>query len=932
MNEDGSNEIEELVKKLETWPFDVNVHDKLINALRINRTENAKELHGARQNKIHHFAFSTKEIGEWLEDLQFVKDVKDRTVLGLEFYKAIILDYPTSFYWSLYLEFVIESYAKYEDIIDQKFIAELVKEALNDTVHDFKNSRKVWGLVLSYFNNVFDSTGDEADFDTLLKLHLKRLCYPHETLRDSLSELSAVVSEYDPENYEQQMVAANKVFAKTLKSQRYYEVFEIKLNKNPNDPKVWIDYIEMVNKYSNGFGEVITLFHRSLVSCENRSVDDPSWLSVWLACIYIIYNEGSVLKQAALEPMLSKFIRSYPTSAISYAEYIRNCQIFEEGLGKFYGTREIILGLDLASSNSYDDWKVLALAILSYEFSLVNNGNIDLVSDLYKDAKTFVDIALNNNNDVFHSVEKLVVTVYEALDDSEQARVVIQQLLDRFKNQCEIWLYAYEFERRNRSSYEVISNLLEDGIENSKDLDWPERIFQEWLNFEQIHGNLDSFERALIKIDKILREISLNRLNIQNAAEEEIIERAKRSIGDDDMGDATRKRLKTNSSTEISRNREQFSIKISNLPRNITEDKLFKFFEDCGIPNDIKVYQEDENMPQAIIEWSGEQEVFSALTKNMKQIEGNEITIVRQLETTLWVCNFPPSSSHDHIKEMFEEIGKVVSIRFPSLKLNQSRRFCYVEYASHELAKKAVEVYGGKVLDDEITNKKYSLVVEISKPETRTNRSDVLLADREIYVQNLNFKKVNEKILEEAFKSFGTIDQIKIPLSDKMKSQGNVNNGYGFIIFKSDVAAKNALLLNESTLENRIIQVSPSKGKSTMKGNNKNPLALFNDLKTISIFNLNDTINQQQILAFLKNKFGSVNKVNVFSDIEAALVEFDLASDAGKASMLLNSETFEGKVLQVGLKSDLTRKLHGTNTAAKKLKLMVPPSLQRRRV
>ena len=51
----------------------------------------------------------------------------------------------------------------------------------------------------------------------------------------------------------------------------------------------------------------------------------------------------------------------------------------------------------------------------------------------------------------------------------------------------------------------------------------------------------------------------------------------------------------------------------------------------------------------------------------------------------------------------------------------------------------------------------------------------------------------------------------------------------------------------------------------------------------------------------------------------------------GKASLILTSEEFEGKLLNVGLKSDLTRTLNGTkNVPTKKPKLMVPPTLQRR--
>jgi RNA recognition motif-containing protein len=936
MNKDIDGEIHKLKEQLSKWPYTSNDHDKLIDILRVDRKGKTQDLHEARQNKAQYFTLSTKDIVNWLQDLQAIEDNNLRIKSILEFYRIVIHDYPTAQYWGRCLDFVLNNYNDTQNIISELIIKELFKEALNDTVHDFKNSKEIWETVLAFFNNALDISGNEADFDTLLKLHLKRISYPHESIRESFSQLSGFISKYDSKKYEQHMLAANKVFSKTLKAQRYYEEFEIGILKNPNDVKVWIDYMELVNKYAKGIDEVSVLFYRAITSDRKGSVDDPRWVSIWLAYIYILYQEEIDVKSIVLEPVLFKFVRSYPGSAVSYAEYIRNCPIFENGVELFSNMKTRALQLDLMNSNSYDDWKVLALAILSYEFSLVHSGeNIDMVADLYTDAADYVDIALENNNDVFHSVEKLVVSIYETLDDPDMARKVLMKLLENFSDQCEIWLYSYEFERRNHSSYELISKLLERAVDNSKTLDWPERIMQEWLSFEQIQGNIHSYERALIKVDKVIREMSLKRMHIQEAFESESTDKIKRNI-DDDEGeqDRSNKRQRRDSMNETTRNREEYSVKISNLPQNISEEKLKKFFDDCGTPKEIKLFQEDGKAPEAIIEWTDSKEVFASLTKNIKLIDGNEVSVIRMLGSTLWVSNFPPSFSHERVKNIFEQVGTVVSIRFPSLKLNQSRRFCYVEYASPELAHLAILNYQGKEFEDEISNKRYRLVVDMSKPNSKKTKTDTAITEREIYIQNLNFKTTTESDLESLFQTIGTIDSVKVPLNEKMKNQGNINNGYAFVVFKSEVAAKNALQLNGTTLHDRKILVSQSQAKKHNNKSEKDPAAIsnqFEELSTISIFNVSDTINRDQMTAFLTKRVGPVRHVEVFPNQEAALAEFEVPSDAGKASLILTSEEFEGKLLNVGLKSDLTRTLNGTkNVPTKKPKLMVPPTLQRR--
>lgn len=50
------------------------------------------------------------------------------------------------------------------------------------------------------------------------------------------------------------------------------------------------------------------------------------------------------------------------------------------------------------------------------------------------------------------------------------------------------------------------------------------------------------------------------------------------------------------------------------------------------------------------------------------------------------ITNYPPEYDEVNIRKLFKEHGEVVSVRFPSLKYNTHRRFCYVTFASPQQA------------------------------------------------------------------------------------------------------------------------------------------------------------------------------------------------------------------------------------------------------
>lgn len=120
--------------------------------------------------------------------------------------------------------------------------------------------------------------------------------------------------------------------------------------------------------------------------------------------------------------------------------------------------------------------------------------------------------------------------------------------------------------------------------------------------------------------------------------------------------------------------------------------------------------------------------------------------------------------------------GEIIDIRFPSLKYNTHRRFCYVQFKSSDQAKAATE-QNGKVVDG-----KLKLVAKISAPENKQNRMGPLYDGRELYVSNVDWHATEED-LSQKFSKYGKVERIRIPRNVVGKSKG-----VAFVVFSTKVS------------------------------------------------------------------------------------------------------------------------------------------------
>ena len=119
------------------------------------------------------------------------------------------------------------------------------------------------------------------------------------------------------------------------------------------------------------------------------------------------------------------------------------------------------------------------------------------------------------------------------------------------------------------------------------------------------------------------------------------------------------------------------------------------------------------------------------------------------------------------------QYGELVDVRFPSLKYNTHRRFCYVQFKSASDAEAATQLNGKEV------GKSGKLVVKMSDPGHRQDREGPVYEGREVYVSNVDWSATEED-LGSIFKIYGKVERVRIP-----RNVANKSKGIAFIVFSA---------------------------------------------------------------------------------------------------------------------------------------------------
>lgn len=504
-------------------------------------------------------------------------------------------------------------------------------------------------------------------------------------------------------------------------------------------------------------------------------------------------------------------------------------------------------------------------------------------------------------------------------------------------------------------------------------LDWPEKILEVYTNHAHGYEAVENLQAAVIFARKVTQRIVRRR---QHEAEQaaaaaaaaaasatvpqaEAVPVGSVSASEDPTSTGKRKRttdseapdehspkksrqdlqrdhaadqvvVEPSDASGFKRDREHTTVIVRHLPLHATEIRVRQFFRDCGRIKSLKLVPEPDGRPStATIEFESEEDVLAAQTKDMKDLDGSSIEVQVGTGTTLFVTNFPAAADETYIRDLFMEYGELVDVRFPSLKYNTHRRFCYVQFKSASDAEAATQLNGKEV------GKSGKLVVKMSDPGHRQDREGPVYEGREVYVSNVDWSATEED-LGSIFKIYGKVERVRIP-----RNVANKSKGIAFIVFSAKEEAAAALDMNMTKFKSRILNVALSASKSTKRQatsiikprqsdspsasspqpdgahavvedeptdavmadaprNQARPSKESLHARTVALMQVPDTVNDARIRALME-PYGTLTKIVLRPDHQGAIVEFAHTKDAGRAALgVEGKEIAPGRSIVVG--------------------------------
>jgi len=431
-----------------------------------------------------------------------------------------------------------------------------------------------------------------------------------------------------------------------------------------------------------------------------------------------------------------------------------------------------------------------------------------------------------------YRLEKIYNKYLSQAGDFARARDVYKKLIPRKGDNFDFWVryYLWEMSTWCKLAYcgkgldgkhllkpTEATKVLQRAM-NRPRLDWPEKIIETFQYHCEDHEDAEVLQSATAQIWKAKRTVQKRRekeayeayetaqaeaYQQQEQAEHDVAavqgyaENAGKRKREDEGEAGTSKKAKPAASIEVDaqveeqqplvpshtkRDRENASIVVKNLPLNTTEVRLRQHFRECGMINSLKLIPEpSRESATAWIEFESKEDVPTAQTKDMSIFDGRAIEVHVDSGSKLYVCNFPPTADEAWIRAKFQHYGDIVDVRFPSLKYNTHRRFCYIQFRSSADAQAATK------LDGEDLGGELKLVAKISDPSHKHGRQGAIYDDRELFLANLDWSASQEE-LEEAFSKYGKVEKVRIP-----KKIDGRSRGIGFVVFSNKASRRQPL-------------------------------------------------------------------------------------------------------------------------------------------
>lgn len=841
------------------------------------------------------------------------------------------------------------------ELFSEDWTREAMSIVVSEGAGDISQSHVLWDQYYNWELEILEKVSTDEkplSVNVIENILLARLQQPHANHQDTYQSYSSFTTAYKPASeYESLLISASKLRSRAVKAYEKREASEMALAAAGYSLDAYATYIAAERRRRDPDVFILCgLYERGLAEASRRQFTgelgaERTMQMFWVGYIDFVKSQGQRVE------FWRRATRSAPGSGEVWARYIRFLeQESETSEDEMHGAKNEdieaaytrALSTTLFTRGGKSDPEVdadqiipLVLARAGAEKRAVETGRADenglaTLIKVAEDGITMVRQASSSGDPRFR-LEKFLSEFYLSLADIPDAAVQLwASTAAHYRSSWAAWV-AYTDVLIRTDHHDLARKTFQDM--STKNLDYPEALWDAWHNFEHAHGSLSSLEEAINKISQARAQLETRRAREaekayaaaaaqyaeQQAASMPAVSvpatvvtqglvsvvseamdvdfsapadtKGKRKAEEEppvtETSGGKKPRLET-PPVPLKRDRENCTVFVADLPSEATEADLKALFKDCGDIRETKFTRMPETLV-AMVEFYDRDSVPAALTKDKKRIHETEISVHLAWRSTLYVTNFPEKFDDTSIRDLFGQYGLIFDVRWPSKKFKATRRFCYLQYTSPSSAQRALELHGRELEPDR------AISVLISNPERKKERSDADANERELYVAGLS-KFATKEDLRKVFETYGPIKEIRLA-----EDKSGQPKGFAFIDFESETDARAALAANNYELKNRRIAVTftDSRVRAKNKEGTETGLGRRADARNRSVRVRNiPSGTQEGLLHQLLEKHSLVKRTEIFAALNEAVVELENPAEAGKLLLRTEPIILDGNVLQ----------------------------------
>lgn len=278
------------------------------------------------------------------------------------------------------------------------------------------------------------------------------------------------------------------------------------------------------------------------------------------------------------------------------------------------------------------------------------------------------------------------------------------------------------------------------------------------------------------------------------------------------------------------------NIFVKSLDKSIDNKSLYDTFSQFGTILSCKVATDDtgESLGHGFVHYETPEAAQLAIEKvNGKLLVGRKVYVgkflnkrereaagqVNKIFTNVYVKNIEENScSEEKLRELFAEFGDITSVHVAVNEEDRPKGFAFINFASPEMAKRAVDEMNGKDVGGKTLVVNAAQKKSVREAELR-NKHEMLRNERmqkyqgvNLYIKNLS-DDIDDDRLRTEFSPYGTITSCKIMRDDK-----GFSRGFGFVCYTSpDEATKAVTELNGRMVGQKPIYVALAQRKDVRR-------------------------------------------------------------------------------------------------------------------